>query len=242
MFQKPRAYQAVYIAQETCRDVEIRGLVDWINTQKGPLVVTAGSIDQLESTPIVRELRAQGVQTVSSRQLSNYRSRLPQSACVLALWPDIATLSEIEKRIPAAVAVAPWFLQDIATWVLARRPVNLMSGEQATGPVFDPVVQIGMQTMISSSNPANGLTGYNKTQAVQVFQILRNGGYAWDATHIAGFAAAHDWDLDAAERLGALAADIREGKRRNGGTPYYRKDILEIWRKEAKQSAPHPGH
>lgn len=236
MRRTPNHYRCAIAYTEGAHDPEIVKLCEWLSEQPGELLIVAHTVNQLTRSKMSARLINGGAPALSLRQLDDFRHRPPRTPKVLALWPTVRLLGSVEEWEPQAVAVAPWNLERIDLWRLARQPDDVLGGTTTATIELDPVVRAALNTLANLSNANNGLTSYNRTSAVQVFRTLRKGGYTWERNHVAAFMANAGWRLADADELGQLAIDIAAGKRLRGGDNVFRDDILEQWRKAAAEN------
>jgi hypothetical protein len=230
-------YPAAYVHAGGTNDDEIAVLVGWLDSPVNAIAVVAPGRQALDNSMVAKQLVARGAQahTALRRGLGSVRGK-----AVLALWLDDTELSEVEISGPAKVALAPWVLEKCRLWRATRHPVEL-GGLEVPGPVeLDPVVRTAIRSVAHLSNPANGLSSYNRDYAVNAFRILRKAGYTWDPVETAVVMAEGGWDLRAATEFEKLSKAMLDGKALRAGRSQFRSDILKQWRDRAEQDEPWP--
>jgi len=191
---------------------EVKLLIRWLDVPMADLVAIFPDRRAQLDTPVGMALEKSGARLYSVKDHG-----WDHNAAVLGLWLDDSQLTRVEDSRPTKVGVAAWTPHQIDIWRLARDPVELAGVELPTRNELDPVVTAAMDDVANMSNPANGLTSYNRTGAVDAFRILRKHGYTWDPVETAVVVARGGWDLDDARKFAELSADMLAGKSLRGG-------------------------
>lgn len=123
-------------------------------------------------------------------------------------------------------------------WAAAVQPQLLGEAVEAKAAVLNPVVTAGMQTLTRMVNHSNNLAGaLDRRDAVATIRILHDAGYPLPPDDIYSWRLANGWAPRGAERLREMLVRTNKGVRLQlKGTSPYRKDILEQWRREARET------
>ncbi len=163
-------------------------------------------------------------------------ARLAQGAATLAVWPCARLLERLEEAGPRALCVIPWSEHDVADWLANWGPRELRTGEQAPqATLSSPVVLAALKDLTGLVNLSTGLGHPSDHEAaVQLFRILKDGGYSWDPAEVRSWAANNGWGVKGAKELEQVATAVREGRRiRVSGRRVWLNDILDVWRSRA---------
>jgi hypothetical protein len=177
--------------------------------------------------------RIRGATQQTLRRLAGWRG-----GPVLLAWPDARAIADVadDPRV-SAICVIPWVYDEVATWAVGTRAVNL--SDRSDGPmpptIEDPVVAAAMRSLTSRVNLSTGLLHpMDKAAAVEAFRILNRGRHTWEPAEIEAWAMAHGWSLEGATHLKNVAAGVAAGRRfqvHRGGS--WNAQILKMWRAEA---------
>ena len=235
MRKDPPVYDAAYSHTEGTLGADIVRLVLWFDLgHVSELSIIASGKPALDDNETAQRLIKAGAQGTSYRSMGAVKIR---GRSVLALWLDDEQLSRVESSLPGALAVAPWLLDDIAIWRLARKPTEVSSADFPDDLPLDPVVLAAMNELSMMSNPSDGLVSYGKDHAIDSFRLLRDAGYTWDPSACAAIMARGGWRLSSAVDLKVLATEMLAGKskRTSGHHGKLGPAALAHWRAQAAQ-------
>jgi hypothetical protein len=232
------AYDAFYFHEFPSHDDVLREGARWLVTTAGEKglepVVVAPLKTSFKDNEILRAL-AGHVRTESASTIKKAWGMRP--CAVLAAWPDPQTLRTLDGLPNVnALCVVPWVEQDVAIWLSARQPTDLLGkAQQRPAPRLDPVIEVALEHLTNRVNLSTGITHpSDRDAAVLTFQALRKGRYSATEAELEAWALAHDWTPDGARDLSQRGAKILAGGRaavKYGGA--LRADALKQWKAEA---------
>lgn len=160
---------------------------------------------------------------------------LPLSAsgvAILACYPSKKLLDRLDGLRDAAVLiVVPWSESDVAQWVQAHGPVDVL-GRTTTSvtTVSNLVVARALESISGVINFSTGVADpRDKDSVIDAFRILEEGGEAVSPDEVRAWLVQKGMKPEHANQIAAVAA--APGKfRKHSGTPRWRADILKQWR------------
>lgn len=163
---------------------------------------------------------------------------------ILALWPTENHLNALDRlsRVPA-LFVVPWQLAQVATWVLARRPVNLLStepestSESPSGSVVsNSVVEAALETIATSINLATGIIHPDdKKTVIEAFKLLKTGGENYTGAEVQAWLMQKGMSAKHAAEVAKVASDPAKFRAsRASKSSYLPPNALERWRARAE--------
>jgi hypothetical protein len=157
---------------------------------------------------------------------------------VLAIYTSPKLLTKLDNMSDiSALAVVPWLRDEITPWITKWQAQEVQSGGGSTSPQrqLSPVVEAALSTLTDSVNLSTGLSHPNdRSKAIWLFRILRDGGEAIDFGALPSWLVNHSWRSSDADEVAQVARDIYNGKRLRAGERPWRETILQLWRTEAK--------
>lgn len=160
---------------------------------------------------------------------------LPLSAsgvAILACHPSKKLLDRLDGLRDAAVLiVVPWSESDVAQWVQAHGPIDVL--ERTSSPaatVSNPVVARALESIRHVINFSTGIADpRDKDSVIDAFRILKDGGEVVTPAEVRAWFVQKGMKPEHANQIEAIAA--APGKfRKHSGTPRWRAGILEQWR------------
>jgi len=157
-----------------------------------------------------------------------------------AFYPSSKFLDELDS-IPnlSAMLVVPWIMKEVEPWVRTRNAQEL-EAEKAEPAELIPnkIVVEALKSLTATVNVSTGVAHPRDREAtIQTFMILRDAGEYFNPEDVKAWLIRNGkWKAPDAQEVAVLAQKVLEGRRLKKGSSRWRKDILEIWREEAKKS------
>lgn len=158
---------------------------------------------------------------------------------ILAIYPTAKLLTRLDE-LPdvTTLAVVPWSRKEVSPWIMKWHAQEVQGKEAGTtsSSQLSSVVEAALHTLTHSVNLSTGLRHPNdRTKAIWIFRILRDGGEAIDFAALPSCLVQNNWRSSDADEVAQLARDIYSGKRHQAGRCPWRADILQTWRAEAQE-------
>jgi len=159
---------------------------------------------------------------------------------MVVFFPTSQFLDKMDS-IPnlSAMLVVPWRMKEIELWIKARNATELGKQKPHREPLIrNKVVEQALKDLTLLVNVSTGIAHpSDRNRAIQTFEILRNAGEEFTPEEIkAWLIAKGGWKAVHAQEVAELAQKVLQGKKLRKGPPVWRKDILKIWRKKAKET------
>jgi hypothetical protein len=160
---------------------------------------------------------------------------------IVAFYPNKKFLDEVDSiSNVSALLVVPWLKKDIEGWVRTYNASKLnKSPKKPLSLLIDNrVVVEALKGLSAIVNKATGLSDpRDRDTAVQTFTKLRDAGEFYDPGSVKSWLVRHGgWKAPLAEEVAEVAQEVLEGRRLRKGREMYKKNIIDIWRKEAKKN------
>ncbi len=159
---------------------------------------------------------------------------------VLVVYPSKKLLDKVDSLFGVThVLVIPWTLEEIQYWIDTWGAYEL--GTQPTKSkrrlVSNPVVEEALRSLTVGVNVSTGI-GHplDKASTIDLFRRLKAASEHFDPEEVRAWLVAEgNWKPKYADDVAEVARGVIEGKRFRGTRSRWRKDIVKVWRKEAKK-------
>ena len=139
----------------------------------------------------------------------------------------------------SAILIVPWILKNVEPWIRTRSAINLETQKEPQEPslIENKVVVQALKSLTATVNVSTGINHpRDKDAAVQTFTILRDASEYFNPEDVKAWLIRYGkWDATDAQEVAVIAQKVLGRRRLRTGHRHFRKDILKIWREEAKQ-------
>lgn len=197
-------------------------------------VLGEGAVKSLIETGIIK-LNNKEIRLVTERKLIYLGGDQP----LVAFFPTADFLDKLQSiHNIAAMLVVPWTMKEVEPWIRtwnATEP-GVQQGAKPPQLIQNKVVVEALKSLTVSVNVSTGITHpLDKETAIQTFMILRDAREVFNPDDVKAWLIRDGgWKATDAQEVSELAQKVLERRRLRKGSPHWRKDILKIWREEAR--------
>lgn len=157
-----------------------------------------------------------------------------RGAAILLVHPSQKLLDRVDNlRDATSLAVVPWLMEEVAHWVAAYAPKDILGQQQNTPQSLrNPVVARAMESIWMMINTSTGMTHpRDRNRVIDAFRILRKGNENIDPQEIRSWLLQRGMKPKHAEEITAVAANPSARKSSSAGS--WANNILDQWRGKA---------
>lgn len=219
------------------QEVDTGATITWLVA--GTRSALEGMIGQVIGEQAARALRQQNRVRIGQADLVFYTERqLPtaaKGAAILLVHPTQKLLNKVDNlRDARSLAVVPWIMAEVAHWISAYGPEDLLGKEKTThSSISNPVVARAMESIWLMINTSSGM-GHprDRDRVVDAFRILRKGREDVDPSEIRSWLLQKGMKPKYAEEI-ARVAENPSSARKHSSSRSWADDILEQWKSNA---------
>jgi hypothetical protein len=155
-----------------------------------------------------------------------------RGAAILLIHPSQKLIEKTDNlRDATSLAVVPWLMKEVAHWLAAYAPQDILGQQQNTPQsIRNPVVARAMESIWTMINASSGMTHpRDRNRVIDAFRILRKGHEDVDPQEIRSWLLQRGMKPKYAEEIATVAANP-SGSRKSSSSSSWAENILDKWR------------